>query len=451
MAGGFRVHVGAWRVALTSPYRLLVWAMVIGIVRHLLRPATPVYRDLPRQLASRWRQPGVHSAWNVLVGTRLPILFVGYLAVIMIGYAGGRAPFRHSENEIVNLQVRWDAGWYLGIATDGYSFEPGETEIQQAIVFFPAYPLLVRGVGRLLGGTLPSDILAGTMVSLAAFFGALVYLYGLARETLDDEQARYAQWLLAAYPFAYFFGAVYTESLFLLAATGAFYHFSKGQFGWAAVWGLLAGLTRHIGCFISVPLAMIAIAPWLPAVLVGGLRRDVQASRPAWTRTARALAAAAMPGVGMLIYSAFIWSLSGDPFAWVVGHAAWGRKYNGLSALVTDRYDFIAHAGVLGYVAERPHDLLNALGVIFVLAAAWPVARKLGAAYAVFILINILPAVLTGGVTLTSAGRVSAVLFPAFIWFAGAVPRHHRPGWLVAFASLQAFIAALFYTWRPMY
>ena len=131
-------------------------------------------------------------------------------------------------------------------------------------MFFPAYPTLVRGLGRLLGGSLPSDILAGTLLSFAAFLGALVYLYRLARATLDDEQARYAQWLLAAYPFAFFFGAIYTESLFLLSATGAFYHFTKGQFGRAAAWGLIVGLTLHVGCFVSIPLALLAIAPWLP-------------------------------------------------------------------------------------------------------------------------------------------------------------------------------------------
>ena len=37
--------------------------------------------------------------------------------------------------------------------------------------------------------------------------------------------------MLAAYPFALFFGALYTESLFLLAAVGAFYHFRRREFG----------------------------------------------------------------------------------------------------------------------------------------------------------------------------------------------------------------------------
>jgi hypothetical protein len=43
------------------------------------------------------------------------------------------------------------------------------------------------------------------------------------------------------------------------------------------------------------------------------------------------------------------------------------------------------------------------------------------------------------------------VLFPAFIWLATAIPSRQRAGWIAAFAALQAFGAALFYTWRPLF
>ena len=156
-----------------------------------------------------------------------------------------------------------------------------------------------------------------------------------------------------------------------------------------------------------------------------------------------------MPCVGTLIYSAFVWSLTGNPFAWVVGHAAWGRRYTGLTSLVTDRYTYIANAGVYGYVSQLPLDLLNAMGVIFVLATAWPVARRFGVAYAAFLLINILVPIADGG--LLSAGRFSSVLFPAFLWLASVVPPSHRAGWIATFAASQAFNASLFYTWRQLY
>ena len=63
--------------------------------------------------------------------------------------------------------------------------------------------------------------------------------------------------------------------------------------------------------------------------------------------------------------------------------------------------------------------------------------------------VNILPALANGG--LLSAGRFSSVLFPAFIWLAAVVPSAHRPAWIASFAALQAYNAALFYTWRPLF
>jgi len=444
--GGLRLRFGGFRLALTSPYRTLIWAAVLGVARHLLAPGAPVYRDVPSRLGALWSTTAARVSLNTLLATRLPILFVGYLAVVTFGYKDGKAPWRFVDNEFVNLQGRWDGGWYLTLAIEGYQYAADRPSDQQNIVFFPAFPMLLRTASRLMGGSSAAYVLAGTLISLAAFFGALVYLYRFARDTLrDEDEAQAAVWLLAAFPFALFFGAIYTESLFLLAALGAFDHFRRGEFGRAGAWGLLAGLTRPPGCFLSVPLALLAIEAWLPPRLVSGHAAPPSAKRG----IAPALAAAAMPGIGMLIYSAYIWNLTGDPLAWAKGHAAWGREYSGLGILFAERYEWLTHTGLYAYTSQNPMDLLNVLGVLFVVAAAWPVARRLGLAYAVFILINILPPLAAGG--FLSAGRFSSVLFPAFVWFGGVVPPRHRTTWIAGFMALQAFNAALFYTWRPLY
>ena len=122
------------------------------------------------------------------------------MAVLVFGYPPGPAPPMQVNNELVNLQARWDANWYLGIVTEGYHFVPNQPGLQQSIAFFPAYPMLVRGVGRILGGRLTSYIGAGMLVSFAAFFGALVYLYALARDTLDEDEARFALWAIGDVP-----------------------------------------------------------------------------------------------------------------------------------------------------------------------------------------------------------------------------------------------------------
>ena len=79
----------------------------------------------------------------------------------------------------------------------------------------------------------------------------------------------------------------------------------------------------------------------------------------------------------------------------------------------------------------------------------WPVARRLGYAFAVFILINVIPPMLAGGVL--SMGRLTATLFPVFLALAVLVrPRAVTP-LVTAFAIGQGLAAVLFFTWRPLF
>jgi len=431
ISGGFQQWIARVRLSVTSPFPLFLWALGFAIVRHWAVPRDPIYREFPVRLVRWLCLPQVRSAAIAVVGTRLPILLVGYLAVSLFGYVNGRPPLRYFNNDLLNLPVRWDGGWYLQIVTDGYRFLSNELEVQQNVVFFPAYPVLVRLVGRLFGGRMIGYVSAGMAVSLTSFFAALVYLYAFARERLDDDRAQYALWLIASYPFAVFFGAVYSESLFLLGAVAAFYHLSKAQVWQAACWGFITGLTKPSGALLSIPFAILVL------------------SRPPGGRRLGRLAAAIAPCVGLLLYVAFIWRLTGDPLAWARGHAAWGRTFEPVTRVVARQYSFIQHAGVGEYLAVGGYDVLNMVAALFALGAAWPVGRRIGPAYAAFIAVIVVSSIASGG--WLSVGRHSSVLFPVFVWLAAAIPDRHRPAWLVGFMAFQALSAALFYTWRPMF
>jgi hypothetical protein len=451
--GGFRERVNGVRVALTSPYRLLAAAAVLIIVRHVFVPRPAIVQDLPRRIRRAWGTPASAIARLAFVGTRPAILLVGYFAVVTLGYSNsGRPPLRFVDNEFLNLQGKWDTAWYMSVVTDGYRYRTHDVTEQQNIVFFPALPIAIRITGRFFGGSSPAFLWGGTAMVLAAFFWSLVYIYRLAREFIDDEDAaRWAVWVTATYPFAVYFSALYTESFFLLGSAGAIYHFRRREFVKAAIWGLLVGLTRPNGCFLSIPLGLMAIAPWLPRWLKGGVG-GADDRLPVDRRVASAIPAllsAAAPGIGVLIYSAFIWNLTGDPLAWAEGHAAWGRQYNGLLPLAVKYYGYMAESGPYIFTKVLPFDTLNGLGALFVIVTAFPVWRRFGLSYAVFILINILPPLAAGG--FFSTGRFSAVLFPAFLWFASVVPRRHRPAWTGTFMAVQALNAALFYTWHEMF
>jgi hypothetical protein len=71
--------------------------------------------------------------------------------------AGHRNP--DEVGDWFDVLARWDSDWYLRIAESGYRW-PSSTP-----AFFPLYPVLVGGLGRVLGDRF---LLAGVLVALPA-------------------------------------------------------------------------------------------------------------------------------------------------------------------------------------------------------------------------------------------------------------------------------------------
>jgi hypothetical protein len=282
-------------------------------------------------------------------------------------------------------------------------------------------------------------------ISIVAFYLAMTYFLRFARLMLKDEQqAVTAVALLAMYPFALFFSTAYTEGLFLLTVIATVYHFHQRQWVRAFVWGVVSGLTRPNGSLLSIVLALMAIAPLWDAA-----RKRVTMPADGWGSLVRRIFVAGAPGYGMLVFSAYIYTLTGNPFMWTRQNIAWGRVYRGLDSIVSDRVDFIAANGLYSYASTQTIDFFYAVFVALAVVAVWPVFRRFGVAYAAFILITILPPMAAGG--MLSMGRVTSVLFPVFLWLGGAIPDRHRVAWITAFAVLQSFVAVMFFTWRPLY
>ena len=459
VAGGFRLVVFGIRLSVTDWWRPALWSTVALVIRHAIVRRHPLPQRVALAIANWWRHPDTKVVLPIHLATRGGVLAVGFLAVILVGYpATGAPPWRVYSNDFLDLPARWDTGWYLGIANEGYQWNPNlSLQAHQNIAFFPAFPMTIRYLSAVLGH---QPLWTGVGISLVAFFFGLVYFLRLARDELgSDDGAAAAVALLAAYPFAVFFSAAYTEGLFFLTLVAAVFHFRKDQLWRAAAWGFACGLTRPNGCFLSVALGLMALGPvWDTARWRLNFHPTTQsphgggpALRPtiSWGRLWARLASASAPGLGMLAYSAFIYQLTGNPLQWTMQNAAWGRVYRGLDAVVTDRIGFIAHNGLYSYATTQTIDFFYLLAVLFALGAVWPVYRRFGLPYAALILVNVLPPVSAGG--LLSMGRVTSVLFPAFLWMAAAVPARHRVAWIALFACLQGFVAVMFFTWRPIY
>jgi len=445
IAGGFRLGVFGVRISMTEWWRPALWCVLALAVRHALVRHDPLPARLGRGIRAWWRDPGTRTVLPIHLASRFGVLVVGFLAVVLIGFPPEASTrWRIYNHDLLDLPGRWDTGWYLTLANEGYFYDPHlGPDVQQNIAFFPAYPMLMRGLAAITGR---QPLWAGVAVSLIAFYLALGYFLRLARSELgDDERAQTAVMLLAAYPFAVFFSAAYTESLFLLTLVAAVYHYRHDQLWHAAAWGFACGLTRPNGGLLSIVLALMAVAPMWDAAG----RRLLLPPPFGWPGLAGRLAAAGAPGFGMLAFSAYIYQLTGNPFQWTMQNVAWGRVYRSLDSIVSDRADFITNNGLYNYASTQATDLFYSTAVLLALAAVWPIYRRFGLPYAALVLVTVLPPLSAGG--MLSMGRVTSILFPVFLWMAAAVPPRHRTAWIALFALLQGFVAVMFFTWRPIY
>ena len=444
MFGAIREYIMGVVVSIHWTHAMFA-ALALALVRHALVPSPSILVAVRSRVGALAGRPALRDAMLAFWLTRPAVLLVGLLAATAVG-APPKSQDSIGRDPLATLPARFDSGWYAGIAHEGYEWQH-RFDRQQNLAFFPAYPLLMRGVGAMIpdDGTPTRDehvlryTWAGLFISLASFFWGVWYLSRIAREMMGAERATTAVMLLAAYPFAIFYSAAYTESLFLLAAAGAWYHFRHAQWASAGVWGLVAGLSRPNGFFLSIPLGLLAL----------GVRDAAQTGVvPGRGRSSRlaALSVAAMPGVGMLIFTLYVYQLTEIWFAWARMHGAWGRS---LSAAGLGLAPVGSAAGVLQLAAAHPFQALNTFGLAFALALVWPVWRKLGPAWAAFVLVNVLPPLAAGGVL--SMGRLTSTLFPLFLALAATISSRTAASWIAVFAIFQGLAAVLFFTWRELF
>ena len=342
----------------------------------------PVERIRPRRGASLGGRRSVAPALWLYLWTRTAIWMLAVVTVV--GFDGALNSRRgewdsarlHDLGAAIDVWARWDSDWFLRIATNGYSW-PSSTP-----AFFPLYPFLVAGLGRVLIG---HYVLAGVVVSAAAGAAAFGLLYRLTLDRLGEEVARHMVLFLALAPTSLFFSAVYSESLFLLLAVAAFLAAERGRFWQAGVVGGLALLTRSAGVAL------------VPALLVLAWRAPDRR---------RALAGVALAPALFALYPLLLSVWIGRPFAFLEAQkVVWERRLSPVGPV----------GGVVAAVQQRELlDLGVAVALIVLGVVAW---RRIGAAYGLYTLISVaIPLTFVSDkVPLWSMQRFAVVVFPAFM------------------------------------
>ena len=334
----------------------------------------------------------------------------------------------HDLGAVTDVWARWDSVWFLRIAEHGYNAATGA-----ASAFYPLYPATVAVLGRAFFG---HYVLAGIVISLAASFCAFLLLYELAEERLGADGARRAVLYLALFPFALFFQAVYSESLYLLLTVAAFVLAERRRYPAAGAVAGLALLTRPTGIALLPALALLA---WR--------ERD----------RVRALAWLALAPLMFAAYPLYLWQADGDPWAFLRAQRLWSRHlspagplggiWDGLRAgwARIEQLASGSHTHVY-WTAVRDTDPIRAATlnleclaflVLFVVLTviAW---RRFGAPYGLFAALSLaIPlSVPSERWPLLSMPRFGLTIFPLFLALAvlGGRPRAHTA--IVAVSSL---------------
>jgi hypothetical protein len=354
--------------------------------------------------------------------TRLPLIVIAELAAVVIGQRPG-THYAASTNPLLAVWGRWDAEHYLGIAQRGYSgTEPA---------FFPLYPLLIR-IGGVLTG---SHLIAGLIISNAASFLSLLYLYKLVEHEYNRNVAHRAIFYISIFPTAIFFSAVYSESLFLFLTVASFYYMRERRWLVAGVFGFLAALTRSEGVLLAVPMFI----EWAVAIRDGGH----EYLRYWWSDVVQPLIGMALVPLGLATYMAYLWVLSGDPLLFSHVQSHWDRHLAAPWVSIQHSIYLVGHAHAGQTVADQILELAFTLLMLGVLIAG---LRRLRLSYIVYMALSILIPLSTA--SLMSMPRFALVLFPMFALFAlwGARPAVNNA--YVAFSlPLLGLFTVLFADW----
>lgn len=235
--------------------------------------------------------------------TSLPV-FLGVLFAIDFPRPGDVQSTQGSD--LVSACYHFDALHYVEIVREGYSYDPTR---RSTVAFFPAYPLLSRGVSQATGLSAEE---AALLTAHVALLGAFVMLARYVRVRWPEATAEQRGIVLAVFglwPLGLFFRMPYAESLFVCVTLIFLYGVVQDWPLW--VLALLAGLgtaVRPVGVALTVAFA------WHVLMQPGVSPR---------ARRGRVLFLSPLACWGLLAYMSYQWLAFGTPWAVAQAHENW--------------------------------------------------------------------------------------------------------------------------------
>lgn len=387
------------------------------------------------------------------VTTRVLLLITGFAALTLFpahpveSWQGIVFP----GNNWIDGWVRWDSFWYESIVNPHPRFLPANHSNANFFPFYAWVSWIVAVPIRVGLNAEQAFYIGGLIVSSVSFFLGLIAVDRITTQLAGPDVALRTVWLIAVFPFSFFFTAVYADALyFCLCAWSLTLAYAK-RWPLACVLAAMAAMTRIPGIALFPALALEFLRQ-NDLLFANTLGRD----RPGWIKRGAALVA--ILAVGPIAIASYDYWRYGDPIAFLHARQTGWNRAVGIAGFVRD----------WNYFFQSP--IFNCSGVADCVRQFGPTRALLGVSYAALLPISIamtLMAARTLGVGLTvwallsiamslpngldGMGRFTAVLFPVFISLAMLL--RSTPALIAVCAASLPFLLlffAQFARWRQV-
>lgn len=233
-------------MAVNIIYSVFIWLIIGVCVLRVWREGKNAGQAMEKatRLPCREKELTYAKIFGAAILFRVLIYAVSAVMIYMIAH-------KLTADVFFTHWTRWDANNYLRIAEGGYGAYTENGDFV-TLAFFPLYPALIWVV-HLFVRYMP----AAALVTSSLCYGlACCYIYALARMDFDRMVSRQTVVFVSVFPFAFFYGAMMTESVFLLTTAMSLYYIRRNKWFAVGVCGALCAASRMAGILILLPAAV---------------------------------------------------------------------------------------------------------------------------------------------------------------------------------------------------
>lgn len=326
------------------------------------------------------------------------------------------------DNPILNPWTQYDAEAYLDIAKNGYN-----SNLNNGIGnygWYPFYPLLIV-IFSFVGYEL-----AAFLISNFCSFLFVILLYFLVREDFDNNIAYRTILYTLLFPTAYFFTAMYSESLFMVLMLAMFLAARKEKWLTVGILGFFLSLTRMQGIFLSIPMFYLYMS---------GKSFSLK-------KLDKKILPLGLFFLGLATFLSYQYFITGDPF--IQFHTQyyyrsisppWESFANAVIRIISPPLTEVPIKEVL----YNSFNLMIAIGFTVLCYLSYKLLRH---EYTIYFIISIILPLISS--TLEAISRFVLIIFPAFLVMAILSTKSKKANKIITFLYIISFILLIFFTIR---